>query len=70
MLKQKAVERAVAAAMQMTHGYRVLVVRPSGRTGWTINFSSSGRFRTINIQVDGDTTETDAQRLIEKKLDA
>ena len=68
MLEQDAVERA-ASQVASRVGWHVVLVHPSGRTGWTINFNAHGRFRTVHVPVDSDTTEADIQRLIEKKLD-
>ena len=68
MLDQDAVERAASEVAGSVHGRQVLVVHPSGRTGWTISFTLSGRFRSVNIQVDADTTEADVERLITQKL--
>ena len=45
-----------------------MLVHPSGRTAWTISYTTSGRFRTMTIPVDSDTTEADAQRLIDERL--
>ena len=70
MMDQDAVEHAASEAARSLHGGHVMLVHPSGRTGWTINFRSAGRFRTVNIPVDADTTEADVQRLIEEKLSA
>ena len=41
---------------------------PERANRWTINFSTHGRFRTVHVPVDADTTEADIQRLIEKKI--
>ena len=46
MLDQDAVERA-ASEVATRVGWHVVLVHPSGRTGWTINFNAHGRFRTV-----------------------
>ena len=68
MLTQAGVERAATAAAKDRYGWRVMLVHRSRRTGWTINFSTPGRFVTINVPVESDTTEVDVQRLVEEKL--
>ena len=40
MLEQDAVERAAAEAVRSRVGWRAMVVHPSGRTGWTISYTS------------------------------
>lgn len=69
MLEQDAVERAAAEAVRSRVGWRAMVVHPSGRTGWTISYtSSSGRFVAVTVPVESDTTEADVQRLIQERL--
>ena len=69
MLDQDAVERA-ASEVATRVGWHVVLVRPGGRLKWIVNYSGSGRFRSVTVPVDADTTEADIQRLIEKKLNA
>ena len=68
MLSQEDVERAADRVIGTQEGWQVMLVHPSGRTAWTISYTTSGRFRTMTIPVDSDTTEADAQRLIDERL--
>ena len=67
ILDQAAVERAAELVIG-GQGWRVIIVRPSGLEGWTISYKTSGRFRSLTIPVESDTTEADAQRLINERL--
>lgn len=68
MLEQDAVKRAAAAAVRSRAGWHVMLVHPSGRTGWTVNYTTLGRFQTVNVTVESDTNEADIRRLIKEKL--
>ena len=68
MLDQAAMERAAKLVIGTQEGWKVMVVRPSGRNAWTINYTTSGRFRTLVIPVEADTTEAEVQRLIDERL--
>jgi len=68
MLDQAAVERAAELVIGTQAGWQVMIVRPSGLDAWTISYTTSGRFRTMVIPVESDTTGADVQRLINERL--
>ena len=68
ILDQAAVERAAELVIGSQEGWKVMIVRPGGRNAWTISYTTSGRFRSLTIPVESDTTEADAQQLINKRL--
>ena len=68
MLSQTDVERAAELVIGSQEGWQVMIVRPGGLNAWTISYTTSGRFRTMTIPVESDTTATDVQRLMNERL--
>ena len=68
MLDQAAVEHAAELVIGSQEGWKVIIVRPGGRDAWSISYTMSGRFRSLTIPVESDTTEAEVQRLINERL--